>query len=212
MSIFAEIFIIGIGIAALVIIFSRYCDLRQNNTRGLHTRFAEAAAAFHLSITKQEVLRGRMIGLDDKNNKLLFLEAHKDKHDGYLVGLDEIKACVVTKTYGAIREDSLDGSSLESYVNTIALRLDYTNGANSTFLTFYDRATYAESEMRERAEQAKAWQKLLSTRLAGKYDKVEESKIPAKRTFASRIEEGTSLLRLAENTGTYKSRHSSFSL
>jgi hypothetical protein len=212
MSIFVEILVIGIGIAVSLVIVSQHRFRRQTKTQGLPAHFEEAAAAFHLSITKQEVLGGRMIGLDDKNNKLLFLEAHKDKHDGYLVGLDEIKACVVTKTYGAIREDILRGSSLESYVNTIVLQLDYSSGANSTFLNFYDRATNSESEMRERAEQANAWQELLKMRLASTYDKIEESKIPAKRAYASRIEEVASLLRIAENTGTYKSRHSSFSL
>ena len=212
MSIFVEILVIGIGIAVSLVIVSQHRYRRQTNTQRLPARFKEAAAAFHLSITKQEVLGSRMIGFDDINNKLLFLEAHKDKHNGYLVALDEIKACVVTKTYGAIREVSLDGSSLESYVNTIALRLDYANGANSTFLNFYDRAINPESEMRERAEQAKAWQELLTIRLTGTFDKAEESKIPAKRTYTSRIEEVASLLRLAENTGTYKNRHSSFSL
>lgn len=208
--IFAVVLLIAMGIAASLLFVLLHNHRRQTKAEGLPARFEEAAAAFNLSITKQEALGNRMIGIDERNNKLLFLEARGNKHDGYLIGLNEINDCVVAGAYGAIHENSLDGSSLECYVNRIALRLDYTNGANPTILTFYDKATNGESEMRELAEQAEAWQTSLSMRLAGTCDKVEKSKVPAKRTYASIIEEAAPLLRFDENTA-YNSMHSSFS-
>lgn len=212
MFLFAVILTIAITIAVSLIIVSLYHYRKQINTENLPLSFKEAAAAFNLSIAKQEILGNRMIGLDERSKKLLFLQAHGNKHNGYLVDLNEIKACVVKKEYGVIHEESLDGSSLESYINGIALQFDYKNGANPTFLTFYDRSTNLESEMRKRAEQAKVWQDLLSARLAGTLGKVEKRTVPAKRTYASIIEEAAPLLRGAENTTSYHIRHSSFSL
>src|SRR5215218_8819780 len=187
MSIFAILLVIAIGIAVSLVFVLLYNHSRQTKAQGLPAHFEQAATAFNLSIIKQETLGNRMIGLDQSNNKLLFLEACGDKHDGYLIDLNEIKRCVAKREFGDIHANSLEGSTLESHIDRIALRLDYINSANSTILTFYDRATNPESEMCQRAEQTKAWQASLSTRLAGE-SKVEKKSIPVKRTYASIIE------------------------
>jgi hypothetical protein len=149
-------------IAALLVIISLGYYRKQTKAEGVYISFKNAATAFNLSFTKQEVLGNRVIGIDAANNKLLFLEARGNKHDGYLINLDEIKGCSVKRVYGAMHTD---GSNLESYVNSVALKLDYKNGAKPTVLIFYDRTINAENEMRERATQAKAWQALLSMAL-----------------------------------------------
>lgn len=188
MTLFAVTIITAISIAVSLIFILVYNHRRQTKTQGLAGHFKEAAAAFNLTIRKQEVLGNRMIGLDDRNNKLLFLEAHGSRHDGYLIGLDEINKCVVKQAYSTIHTDNINNNDLESYVDRIALRLDYTNSANATFLTFYDTAINLKNEMQERARQANVWQNLLSTRLPRTDNLVKERKIPAKRTYASIIE------------------------
>lgn len=161
-TIFAAILTIAIIIAVSLIAVSLHYYRKQVESERLPASFKSAARAFNLSIAKQEVMGNRVIGIDDSNNKLLFLEARGDKKDGYLIGLDELRRCSVKREYGAIHAGSLNGSSLESYVNKIVLKLDYRKSAQPTVLPFYERATNPESEMRERAEQATAWQALLS--------------------------------------------------
>lgn len=163
MSLFVEILVIATGIAVSLVVVSLHWYRRQTKTGKFPASFKDAAAAFSLSVTKQEVLGNRVIGIDEKNNNVLFLEARGSKRAGYLVGLEEIKNCVVKREYGAIPADSINNSSLESFVNRIALKLEYKNGTEPTVLTFYDSATDGENEIQERAEQAKAWQALLST-------------------------------------------------
>lgn len=163
-------------------------------------RFNEAVAAFNLCIAKQERLGNRMIGFDAVSNKVLFLEASGHKHDGYLIDLNDIQGCRVKNEYGTLNIGLKGGDSAEAYVNTIALQLDYINGAKPALLPFYDRATDPVFEMRARAALVKQWQALLSARLPRKREKIEPRNRSVKPTYTAKIEEAASFRRVPENT------------
>lgn len=165
-TIFAAIFLIAIIIAGSLIAVLLNYHQKLAKVEKLPDSFKSAAAAFNLSITKQEALGNYVIGIDEKHNKLLFLEARGDKNDGYLVGLNELKGCAVKREYGAIHADSFSGSSLETYINKFALKLEYKNSTEPTILTFYDREANPETEMRERTHQAYVWQSAILKALA----------------------------------------------
>ncbi len=192
---FAASLVIAIAISTSLMLVLTSNQRRQNQTEKLHGSFNKAAVDFNLSIVKQETLRKRVIGLDDTNNKLLFLKDSGNKHDGYLIDLDEIRNCKVKKTYGAISADNLRRKSAEAYVNTIGLKLEYANGAQPLVLPFYDKATDPVFEMRARNEQVKEWQALLATRLTGKTNKIAKRENAGKRTYAARIEEATAFVK-----------------
>lgn len=190
-TIFAVLLAIAVAIAASLILILIHNLRRQKKTERLLSGFDDAAAEFNLSIAKQEVLRNGVIGLDDVNNKLLFLELTGNKQDGYLIDLDEIKSCTVKKTFGTFKNGR---TSIDAYVNTIALQLNYKNGAKPLVLSFYVKATDPVFEMRKRAEQAIEWQTLLSARLTKSGDAMEKRKDSAKRTNITMVEEAVSFI------------------
>ena len=175
---FVATLIIAIAVSASLIVVSLHHYRRQTKMEKLPASFKSAAAAFDLSITKQETLGNRVIGMDDGNGKLLFLEAKGHTYDGYLVGFGELKGCSVKREYATIYTDTMQGGRLESYINKIVLKLNYKDGTQPTALTFYNRATNPEREMRARAEQAHAWQALLSATLA----KTNSKPVPYKKS------------------------------
>ncbi len=192
---FAVVLIIASTISVSLMLVLLHNLRRQNKTEKLLNTFNGTAAAFNLSIAQQEILGIRVIGFDHMNNKLLFLEAGEDKHDGYLIDLDEIQSCTVKKVYGIIHTGQAKRKSAEAYVDAVTLQLDYTNGAKYIALPFYDKATIRVFEIRQRAEQAKEWQDLLSTRLARKVNKIEKPKNSDKRTYATIIQEATAFIK-----------------
>ena len=112
---FAVLLGIAIAIAASLILALISNQRRQNKTEKLRCSFHNAEAEFNLSISKQEILGKRVIGLDDANNKLLFVEANGNKYDGYLIDLDEIQSCIVKKVYGT----PINGQSKEEKCRSI---------------------------------------------------------------------------------------------
>ena len=152
---FAVLLAIAIAIAASLILVLINNQRRQNKTEKLLSSFNEAAAEFNLSVAKQEIFENCVIGFDEMNSKLLFLQMNGNKHNGYLIDLNEIQSCTVKRVYGSMPIDNVRTRSAEAYVDTIASQLNHKNGTKPIFLPFYDRAINPVFKMRERAEQAK---------------------------------------------------------
>jgi hypothetical protein len=199
-TIFAIVLLTALTISASLLYVLLQNLSRRNRAKKLLHSFKEASTAFNLTITKQEILGTRMIGLDDTNNRLLFLEASSPKPNGYLIDLGKIESCTIENEYTTFNADSTGTYSAEAFVNTIALQLHYAKRIRPATLLVYDKAADPASIMRERAGQAKQWQALLSTRLLQKGDKVDKRKNVVKPTYAHRITEKPSFLRVAENS------------
>lgn len=198
--IFAILLAIGSSISTSLLLISLRTQRRRTKMEKLLCSFNEAVAAFNLCIAKGERLGNRMLGFDAVSNKVLFLEASGHKQDGYLIDLNDIQSCRIKNEYGNLNIGLKGGDSAEAYVNTIALQLDYINGAKPALLPFYDRATDGAFEMRARAELAKQWQAVLSARLPHKREKIEPRNRSVKRTYVAKIEEAASFRRVPENT------------
>lgn len=199
-SIFAIVLAIAIAISTSLLLVLLYNQREWNKTKKLLRRFNEAAAAFNLTITKQERLGNRVIGFDAVNNKVQFLGASSRKHDDYLIDLGEIQSCTVKNVYSTLDAGHAKDTNAEAFVNTIALQLDYINGVQPEMLPFYDKATDPAFEMRQRAGQAKEWQALLSTRLTIKREMIERHKHSPKRIYAAIIGSAASFRRMEDST------------
>jgi len=138
---------------------------RQKKTERLLSGFDNTAAEFNLSIAKQQLLGNRVIGHDDANNKLLFLARNGNKEDGYLVDLEDVKSCTVSKSYGPAKNSRTNPGA---YIKMIALQLNYKKGAKPLLLPFYIKTIDPVSEIMEKAKQAKEWQILLSASMTKK--------------------------------------------
>jgi len=165
---FAILFASALTVSSSLMLALLYNHRRQNKAEKILASFSDAATEFNLSISKLEILKNRVIGFDDVNNKLLFLEAIGNKQDGYLIDLEEVEICTLKSEYGNIYNNRASNRSLEAHLNAIALEFNYKNEAPPTVLPFYDSKTNPAIERRARAEQAKKWQTFLSTTLTSK--------------------------------------------
>lgn len=161
-TIFSAVLIIAIAISVTLVVILLNNFYKQKRANKVLATFNEAAVDFNLSISKMELLGSRIIGLDENNNKMLFIAATKKKYDGYLVDLDEIKTCTVKKEYEMSAAVYIKRIGVEAFVNRIVLQLDYKNGAQPLHLPFYDKTRDPIYEMKQRAEKAENWRHLLS--------------------------------------------------
>ena len=160
-QIFSMVLLFAIAIAVtLMIIIIRHAR-SQKKGENLLNIFEQAADVFNLKVSKQLVLEGRAFGYDKINRILLFVAHHDAWKDKYYVNLDEIRNCVVVKSYGPLE----DRVKLGTVIKMVALQLNYKSGASPVQLPFYIKTIDPESELRERTAQARWWEAMLSTDL-----------------------------------------------
>ena len=160
--VFSIILAITLAISAFLIFELIYNLRRQKKAERLLSAFEKTAAEFGLSISKRDITGNRVIGFDDINNKLLFVQLTGNKEDGYLIDLEEVSSARVSRTYTPFWNGWTKSGSL---VQTIGLQIEYKNGARPLLLPFYDNTTDPVFELREKSELAIRWQDLLSTGL-----------------------------------------------
>ena len=137
--------------------------LRPENKRGkIVTAFNGAVAEFKLSISKQDTLGDRIIGLDEASRKLLFVATERGKPSGYIIDMNDVKSATVKKEYGFLFEGYSRKGIADTGISKIEIELVYDNGAHPRILPFYDKENDPVSEMSHRARQANVWQRRLS--------------------------------------------------
>ncbi len=160
-QIFSMVLLFAIAIAVtLMIIIIRHARSHKKGENLLNL-FEQSADMFNLTISKQLVLEGRAFGYDRSNKKLLLVVQHEEKKEKYYINLDEIRNCVVVKSYGPIE----DRVKLGTDVKMVVLQLNYRSGATPVQLPFYIKSIDPESVLHERIAQARRWEAMLSTDL-----------------------------------------------
>src|SRR5688572_15209356 len=121
-TIFVAVLIIAIAISVtLTLILINH--LYRYDRNELLSAFNDAASQINFHASKQEVLRSRVIGLDDVNNKLLFLVATKNKHHKYLINLNEIKSFTVKKDYDVVNASHIKRIGADAFIDRISLQV-----------------------------------------------------------------------------------------
>jgi hypothetical protein len=146
------------------------------------SRFNNAVAESGVSITKQELIGKRVIGLDIESAKLLFLKTVRNKHEGYFIDLYDIKSCEVNTEYGLTFDKYSRKKIAGTDVSKISLHLFYKNGAKRLVLPFYDKFDDRPTDIELRSHQAKEWRDLISS-IVVRSTKVRNRKLNAKRTI-----------------------------
>ena len=158
------ILVVTVVIAVSIMLIIFYNLQRQKRTEKLLQVFAHAATAMGLSISKKQVMGSAVIGLDEINNKLLYLEISGRTHNKFLFDLGEIESCTVRKTYLPERNRVV---RLHDVIQTIGLKFNYRNRDKSILLPVYIKSIDPASEIGERMELARQWQAILSDRIIG---------------------------------------------
>ncbi len=160
-QIFSMVLLFAIAIAVMLMIIIIRHVRSQKKGENLLNIFEQAAGVFKFKVARQLVLEGRALGYDKINRKLLFVAHHDTRKDKYYINLDEIRNCVVVKSYGPLE----DRVKLGTDIKMVALQLNYKSGASPVQLPFFIKSIDLESELQERITQARRWEAMLSTEL-----------------------------------------------
>jgi hypothetical protein len=159
---FTTMLIIGISIAVSLLAIIAVHSYRENKTERLLREFSAVAGQFNLIISKKEMVGCRIIGLDEKKNKVLFLAATGNKSDGYLVDLSDVKSVRIKREYGPGKSSSKYTATMHPVVDRIMLLLQYKNGGRRLELVLYNRT---KGDEKIESSRAADWQALIAKRL-----------------------------------------------
>lgn len=149
-------FAISATILAVLVSFLR----QHKRSEAMYSVFDGISDEFSLVITKQQPFGNRMIGLDERTGKVLFLEIVGMEQNGYLVDLESVKYFGVRKVY-----DKGTGGRRQNLPDKVLLEVEYKWGERSLQLPFFIKAMDPVAEVGVRVKYADEWQLLLSSLL-----------------------------------------------
>jgi hypothetical protein len=161
--ILSMLFIMAVVTSTALLIIILIYQHKPRQFKSILSRFKRAAAEAGISITKQELIGKRVIGVDDQKGKLLFFSRSGKRHEGYLVDLYDIKSVEIKKEYGLTFNKYSRMKIAETEISKIDLCLFYKNGAKRLVLPFYDKMDDVPSDLSFRLDQAKEWRNLISS-------------------------------------------------
>jgi|GEM_PF-3469514 len=147
--------------AASMIVLGRF--LRDHKkSESIQDLFMDVAEEFNFTVSVAQQLGSRMIGFDERKNKLLFMELDVADQSGYIVDLEKIRYIEVKKVYDLACNRRVDHPS---NLRKIALQLEYKSNARPLQLPFYIKSQDPAGELRARKQQADSWKDFLTAYL-----------------------------------------------
>jgi hypothetical protein len=160
--IIACIIVLSIFIIILFLITMHNNRLKAR-TNSILSCFNQAGIVHNLSITGQEILPDKVLGLDGPKGKLLLTEEKDGEYSTRVVDLREIAACTVKKVYAAIKSHEYRKNRPEDHLMSIALELEFIAGHAPMTVLFYKNTVNSIYELPQLETRAKNWATLLST-------------------------------------------------
>jgi hypothetical protein len=162
--------LIGVTICTTVMLEFKNNKKMQNRNIELLRHTNELGIVCNLSFSSQEVFKGCAIGLDGKHRKLLIVEkSNATNYDWHLIDLDNVINCTLKKTYRSIKAGELEKRSIEEYLETINLRLEFLDHREPIEIPFYAHDSNKEVNITELERKARRWQIMLSKMLKRPY-------------------------------------------
>lgn len=161
MNAFSLIF--GLVILGLFIIPVVYFQRSQNKTmRELSKSFKRIAVSNGINVSKSDFWDNIYgIGLDDKNNKLLYLKHNNSNDVVAVLDVNDVDKCSIEK----LTEHHSSKLKHEAVVNHVDLVITHRNGNQSKdLLEFYDESV--SPRLNTELELAEKWRKLISSKTA----------------------------------------------
>jgi hypothetical protein len=148
-----------IGIPVIFFLINR----RKNRTRNetFLKVFSQEATRQGLSFSRQELLRSKIIGLDDIKKMLLVFD-FANAGDMIGISMEDVKNCTAEKIYDNVVIGSERNEKIEPHLRSIDLKFTFKNNIEPIQVSFYDSSVNGIYEMAELEEKAKTWAALLS--------------------------------------------------
>lgn len=96
--------------------------------------FEDIATAHHLKFTLKETWNNICLGLDEKENTLLFITINTLETKVQKIELDDVKKCVINKT----SKDYKNGDRQYSELSRLDLEFSFVSSTNPVVITFYN--------------------------------------------------------------------------
>jgi hypothetical protein len=115
-----------------------------------------------LHFSRQEILKNKIIGLDEANKALLIYE-FENEDNVILINLVKVRTCVLKKDYEPINMGNEKKIRMEEHLVRIDVVFDFKNTSDEPVsVSFYDNKVNNIYEMTDLEAKAKNWGGILS--------------------------------------------------
>ncbi len=148
------IIVIVLLVWLLVAVGSNQSKLRKQK---ILKEFSIIGTANNLSYTAQEILKGRVIGIDGIHRKMVVVEETDHRFSHFIIDLQEVKDCTVQKNFFTVPDKT---ATKEVYLKNIQLQIE-NKRTPPTQIVFYDNVQNHLYEIAELETKAKEWKGLI---------------------------------------------------
>ena len=145
--------------STIVVSLYQYIKKKTSLFSGIH----ELAKRCRKLCSRYDILDGKIIGLDTSKKRLLYLR-HANKSSAVTeIDLINVSNCTVKKQYGEIDAGGLNNKTLQEYLLSISLELQFKNGTKAYCIPFYKKKNDKAFNTQALEEKARAWQSMVTS-------------------------------------------------
>lgn len=150
------------GIIALVWIFIKIDTKRtRKKTQAHFANFNGIAFQNEIKITKHEIFRNKIIGIDNLKKMLLIYE-FENSNNPILIHLDHIHACTLVKEYGHLDAGNEKNPRMERFLESIDLKFTIKNKSEYISVSLYENHVNTIDQMVDLEARGRDWEAVLS--------------------------------------------------
>ncbi len=155
-----------VGALVLIVLALSFISIRQRRKEAdkHENYFTRAAGAFGISVTKKDFLQHRMIGLDDLQSRLMFIDNSKQPVQPVLIELNEITdSRLVVNNDTVVEKVRGEDKVTDIFISSVKLRLQFKNKhVVSADLTFYKYGVDSIHDLEYLKQVAGSWNDLIN--------------------------------------------------
>lgn len=121
------------------------------------------AALKQLPFLIQKKIKGGLMALDTRKNKLLFLKKVNNKPSSVIIDLKDLQQCTINKEYEGISAGELKHKRLSAFLKNIFLDLHFTN--SKIRLPFYEQQQDKDIDIEQVENEAVKWRSIIEKTL-----------------------------------------------
>jgi hypothetical protein len=154
--------ILVVSIIALVWIFIKIdTKRRRKKDQAYINNFNSIATQNDIVITKHEIFRNKIIGIDNLKKMLLVFE-FENSNNPILINLADTNTCMLVKEYGHLNAGNEKKPRMERYLQSIDLKFSIKSKPESISISFYENHVNNIYEIVDLEVRAKDWEAILS--------------------------------------------------
>jgi len=133
---------------------------RFSKEKRLLSLYKKKCREHKLNISKEEILPGRIIGLDADNKMLLFAYQNTDSEKSLLINLNTVSRCMI---HQKVRSPLAGMSMNQKLTEEVNLRLTFQEeGQEDLFIPFYDGSRDEKTNFKLHHQKAEKWIELIN--------------------------------------------------